>query len=194
MREALPDGGKVALFVGRLEQDNGRRRRQGVLDELLGRDADPSRFDPPSASLVGNGFTIVGTLTDQFDRAQGKANAEDMIARHPDLGAMVGLFAYNTPLVLEALSGAGRTGAIAVVGFDEADETLDGVAAGSVYATVVQDPYEYGRRSMTILAALARGEDPDLPADGFVNIPARAIRRADVAAFRAELARRLGDG
>lgn len=193
VREALPQGGTVALFVGRLEQDNGRRRRQGVIDELLGRDEDPTRFDPPGAPLAGDRYTIVGTLTDQFDRAQGKANAEDMLARHPGLGAMVGLFAYNTPLILEALSGAGRTGEIAVVGFDEADETLAGVASGAVHATVVQDPYAYGERSVRILAALVRGEDPGVPADGFVDIPARAIRRADVAAFSAELARRLGE-
>ena len=32
LREALPDGGKVALFVGRLEQENAQLRRQGVID------------------------------------------------------------------------------------------------------------------------------------------------------------------
>jgi len=194
VREALPRGGKVALFIGRLEQDNGRRRRQGVVDAVLGRAPDPSRFDPPGRALRGDGYTIVGALTDQFDRARAKANAEDMLARHPDLGAMVGLFAYNTPLVLEALAGAGRLGTIAVVGFDEADETLDGIASGHVHGTVVQDPYQYGLRSIEILAALARGEDPGLPPDGFVDIPARAIRQPGLADFRAELARRLGDG
>ena len=35
VKEALPNGGKVMIFVGRVEQDNGRRRRQGVIDELL---------------------------------------------------------------------------------------------------------------------------------------------------------------
>src|SRR5437764_14147689 len=36
-KEALPGGGKVAIFVGRLEQDNAAKRRQGVIDELLDR-------------------------------------------------------------------------------------------------------------------------------------------------------------
>ncbi|GIT30306.1 MAG: hypothetical protein Ct9H300mP1_23520 [Planctomycetaceae bacterium] len=40
IREALPKGGKVMLFIGRLEQDNARLRRQGVIDALLGRSAD----------------------------------------------------------------------------------------------------------------------------------------------------------
>ena len=37
VKEAIPNGGKVAIFVGRLEQDNARLRRQGVIDELLDR-------------------------------------------------------------------------------------------------------------------------------------------------------------
>jgi len=36
LRKALPNGGKVALFVGRLEQDNARKRRQGVIEALVG--------------------------------------------------------------------------------------------------------------------------------------------------------------
>ena len=40
VKQALPDGGKVMLFIGRLEQDNSKLRRQGVIDVLLDRDRD----------------------------------------------------------------------------------------------------------------------------------------------------------
>jgi ribose transport system substrate-binding protein len=53
VREALPKGGKVMLFIGRLEQDNARLRRQGVIDALLGRPHDPKNFDPPGKVLQG---------------------------------------------------------------------------------------------------------------------------------------------
>ena len=53
IREALPKGGKVMLFIGRLEQDNARLRRQGVIDALLGRSADNTRFDPADKVLEG---------------------------------------------------------------------------------------------------------------------------------------------
>ncbi|HIG27326.1 MAG TPA: hypothetical protein EYQ50_05825 [Verrucomicrobiales bacterium] len=53
VREAIPNGGKIMIFVGRLEQDNAKRRRQGVIDEILGRPHDPSKFDPPNAVLIG---------------------------------------------------------------------------------------------------------------------------------------------
>ena len=105
------------IFIGRLEQDNARRRRQGVIDEILGRDYNPSNYDQPGQVLSGGGFEILGTLTDQFDRVKGKANAEDTLSRHPDINGMVGLFAYNPPLILEALEQAGKIGQVQVISF-----------------------------------------------------------------------------
>lgn len=193
--EALPEGGKVAIFIGRLEQDNARRRRQGVIDEVLGRSIDATRFDPPDAEIKEGKWHIVGTYTDQFDRAQGKANAEDAMSRHSDLAGMVGLFVYNPPLILEALSQANKLGKIQVIGFDEADETLRGIQDGHVFGTVAQDPYQYGRQSVRVLAGLIRGQslsDVGIPEDGFLNIPANQVRADNVDAFWAELKKNLG--
>lgn len=196
VREAMPEGGKLAIFIGRLEQDNARRRRQGVIDAVLGRSEDPTRFDPPDAEIQEGAWHIVGTYTDQFDRTQGKANAEDAISRHPDLAGMVGLFAYNPPLMLEALTQSGHLGKIKVIGFDEAEETLQGIRDGSVYGTVVQNPYEYGRQSVRVLAGLVRGkslEDLEIAEDGFMNIPATKIRQDNLEEFWTELKKNMGE-
>jgi ribose transport system substrate-binding protein len=195
VKEAMPDGGKLAIFVGRLEQDNARRRRQGVIDSILERSADAMRFDPPDAEIQQGKWHIVGTYTDQFDRAQGKANAEDAMSRHPDLGGMVGLFAYNPPLLLEALKQGGKLGKVQVVAFDEADETLQGIQDGVVHGTVVQNPFEYGRQSVRVLAGLSRGQslaELGIPDSGILNIEARQVRRDNVDAFWAELKKNLG--
>jgi ribose transport system substrate-binding protein len=194
--EALPEGGKLAIFVGRLEQDNARRRRQGIFDELLGRDEDPSRFDPPDAEIKEGNWHIVGTYTDQFDRAQAKANAEDALSRYPDLAGMVGLFAYNPPLILEALKQAGKLAEVKVIAFDEDVQTLQGIRDGNVYGTVVQNPFEYGRQSVRVLAGLTRGQslaELGIPEDGFLNIPARQIRQGNIEEFWSELKRNLGE-
>jgi len=196
VREAMPRGGKLAIFVGRMEQDNARRRRQGVIDAVLERSVDASRFDPPDAEINEGSWHIVGTFTDQFDRAQGKANVEDVLSRHPDLAGAVGLFAYNPPLILEALKQADKLGEVKVIRFDEADETLQGIQDGHVYGTVVQNPFEYGRQSVRVLAGLARGEslsDLGIPEDGFLNIPARKIRQENLAEYWAELKQNLGE-
>ncbi len=187
VKEAMPQGGKLMIFVGRMEQDNARRRRQGMIDEVLGRSEDPKRFDPPGEVITGNGFTILGTLTDQFDRAKGKANAEDALTRYPDLAGMVGLFAYNPPLMLEALDRAGKLGKVKVIAFDEADETLDGIKKGTVHGTVVQNPYMYGYKSVEVLSELIKGNNSVIPADKFIDIPARLIRKDTVDAFWTDL-------
>lgn len=192
VKEALPDGGEVMLLIGRMEQDNAKRRRQGVIDSLMDRSVDPTRFDPPGAKIEGEKFTVVGTLTDQFDRAKAKANAEDTLSRYPDIDAIVGLFAYNPPAILQALEQAGKLNKVQVIGFDEDSETLAGVQAGTVHGTVVQNPYMYGYKSMEVLEALSRDDKSVIPEGGFVDIPARQIRKDNVDEFWADLKKKLG--
>jgi len=193
VEEALPDGGTVMIYIGRLEQDNARRRRQGLIDELLDREPNPNNYDPPGKVLKGEHYTILGTLTDQFDRAKGKANAEDTIAKYPDLGCMVGLFVYNPPLCLEALRQAGKLGQIKVVSFDEAEESLEGIEEGTVYGTIVQNPYMYGYKSVEVLTALAKGDRSVIPENRYIEFPARKIRKANVDEFWADMKSKLGD-
>jgi len=192
VKEALPEGGDVMILIGRMEQDNAKRRRQGVIDELMDRPVDPTRFDPPGEKIEGEKFTVLGTLTDQFDRAKAKANAEDTLSRHPDVDAMVGLFAYNPPAILQALEQAGKLGEVKVIAFDEDSETLAGIRDGTVHGTVVQNPYEYGFQSIRILAAIAAGDESVVPESGFIDIPARQIRKDTVEEFWADLKAKLG--
>lgn len=197
VREAMPKGGAVVILVGNLDQDNSRRRRQGVIDELLGRSRDPQRFDKQDANVKGEMFEIRATFTDQFDRQKGKAAAQDALTRWSDVGCLVGLFEYEPPLMLEAVKSANRLGQVALVGFDENEATLQGIADGHIHGTVVQNPYEYGRRSLELLGKLVQASDAKarellLPKGGFLDIPARQIRKADVAAFWDDLKVKTG--
>ncbi|MDF1849254.1 MAG: sugar-binding protein [Verrucomicrobiales bacterium] len=192
VKEALPEGGEIMILIGRMEQDNSRKRRQGVIDELLDRPEDPDRFDPPGAVVKGEKFTILDTLTDGFDLSKAKANAEDAISRYPDLDGMVGLFAYNPPAILQALEQAGKLDEIAVIGFDEDSQTLSGIQDGKVHGTVVQNPYEYGYQSVALLHAVATGDRSRLEESDFIAIPGRQIRKDNVDAFWADLKEKTG--
>jgi ribose transport system substrate-binding protein len=187
VKEAMPEGGSVMIFVGRLGQLNARLRRQGVIDELLDRDRDSSRYDEPGRVLEGKKYVILDTRTDEFDFAKAKSLAQDAMARYPDLGCMVGLFAYNPPKCLEAVTEAGRLGKVKIVAFDEEDETLQAILAGNIHGTVVQNPYLYGYHSIRILAGLARGDKTVLPQNAYLDIPARKITRGNVQTFWDEL-------
>jgi ribose transport system substrate-binding protein len=133
VKKALPDGGEVMLFVGRLEQLNARQRRQGVIDELLGRpeqSLEQVNYDPVDATNLtaeGSKYTILDTRTDNFDKARAKSNAEDAIAKYKDLKCMVGLFAYNSPSCIDAIKEADKLGAIKICGFDEQDALLQAI-------------------------------------------------------------------
>jgi ribose transport system substrate-binding protein len=192
IKETLPQGGKLAIFVGRVEQDNARKRRQGTIDEVLGRSVDSSRYDPPGTELTDGKYTFVVTLTDQFDRVKAKANCEDAILRHPDLAGVVGLFAYNAPLCIEALKQTQKTGSVKVFSFDEANETLQGIEDGSVAGTIVQNPYEYGFQSIKLLKEIVSGNTAAIPPSKFIDIPARRIDKSNVEAFWADLKKKTG--
>jgi ribose transport system substrate-binding protein len=190
VKEALPNGGKVMIFVGRMEQLNAQQRRQGVVDELLDRPAqtlDKLVVDPPGKLLTGSKFTILDTRTDNFDYSRAKSNAEDSITANPDLACMVGLFAYNIPACKEAVKEAGKLDKIKLVGFDEQEPTLQGIADGHIYGTISQQPYQYGFQSVRILAGLARGDKSVLPPGGFLEVSIVEVRKDNIEKFRADL-------
>ena len=187
IKEALPSGGKVMMFVGRAGQLNAQQRRQGITDELLDRPADKPGNDAPDAEVVGSKYTVLGTRTDEVDFAKAKANAQDAITRYPDLGCLVGLFSYNTPKIYEAVKEAGKLGQVRIVGFDEEDGTLRGIQEGNIFGTVVQSPFRYGYESVRILTALAKGDKSAVPASKFFEVPAKTVKQADVAVFWQEL-------
>lgn len=195
--EACPNGGPIVLFLGNLDQDNAKRRRQGLLDELAGRARDPQRFDPAGSVLTVGRFEVRATFTDQFDRQKTKEQAQDALTRWPDLVGMVGMFAYQPPILLDVLRSAQKLSAVKIVAFDEDQATLQGIVDGHVHATVVQDPYEYGHQSILLLHKLHTAADEAaraalLPPNGVLDVPVRALRKADVPGFQADLAKKLG--
>jgi ribose transport system substrate-binding protein len=186
--------GEVAIFIGRLEQDNAKRRRQGFIDGLLGRTADATRYDEPGKVITEAGYTIVGTWTDSFDRAKAKANIEDVMIKHPKLALMTGLFEYNSTLAVEVLKQTGKLGTVKLAAFDEGAEVITAIKDGTVLGTVVQDPYGYGFESIKLLHALNQGDMSTIPANGIISISAKVIRKDNAEAFWKDLKAKIKAG
>ena len=193
VRDVLPEGGTVMLFIGRLDQHNAKLRRQGCIDAILQRTPDAERRDPVGAAVSSEDgkYQVLGTLTDQFDRSKAKANVEDTLTRHPDISAMVGLFVHNPPAILEALERTGKTGKVHVIGFDEDEATLQAIQDGKAVGTVVQDPYQYGYESIRLLAGLHRDGDSALPPNAFIDVPPRVIDNENLGPFWNTLKERM---
>jgi len=167
MKKALPNGGKAMLFVGTLDADNARERVQGIRE-----------------ALAGGNIEILDVRTDDSDFARAKRNAEDTLSRYADLGLMVGLWAYNTPQIYQAVKQAGRESNVKVVGFDEDALTLRGVADGTISSTVVQQPFEFGYQSMIGMVKYLAGDKAWIPANKQIIVPTRIIDSSNVADFQ----------
>ena len=175
IKQALPDGGKIMLFVGTLDAQNAQDRKRGIED-----------------ALAGTNIEIVDTRTDETDRMKAMANAQDTLVTHPDVGCLVGLWSYNGPAILNGVRDSGKLGQVKIVCFDEEDETLQGVKDGHILGTVVQQPYEFGYQSTKVLVELAKGDRSSIPESQQIFIPVVAVTSANVDAFWAELKERMG--
>jgi len=181
VKEAMPDGGTVMIFVGRMEQLNAQQRRQGVIDELLDRPAQDNdnlkTIDPPSGEIKNEKYNVLGTMVDEFKSDKKIQQPQDALAKHPELGCMVGLFEYNPPAIYQAVKAANRLGKTKIVGFDEADETLVGIAEGHIQGTIAQQPFEYGYQSVKILTGLIRDDKKLLPDKTVVHLPPIIVKK-----------------
>ena len=128
-------------------------------------------------------YTVLGILTDNQDNSKAKENAETTMLTHPDVKCLVGLWSNNTPMILAAMRSTPPEKAIKVVGFDEHAETLAGISEGTVYGTIVQNPYGFGYRSVEWLTTIAKGEKVDVPESGLLFIPHETITADNVKAF-----------
>jgi ribose transport system substrate-binding protein len=88
---------------------------------------------------------------------------------------------------LNAVEGKGLAGKVKIVGFDEDEATLDGIAKGFIVGTIVQQPYQFGYEAVRLLTSLVRGDKSVVPADGVLYVPHETIRPDNVAAFREKL-------
>jgi ribose transport system substrate-binding protein len=167
IKQALPDGGKIMLFVGTMGADNARERVDGI-----------------KKALQGSKVEILDIRTDEVDFARAKRNVEDTLTKYPDIDGLVGLYSYNTPQIVEAVRAAGKEGQVKVIGFDEDPVTLRGIADGVIEATVVQQPFEFGYQSMKLLARYIEGDKSFIPANGLMIIPTKIIDKSNVAEFQ----------
>jgi len=170
VKEALPNGGKIMVFVGKSDARNAKERYQGLKE-----------------ALEGSNIEIIDLRTDDTDRARAKTNAADALVKNPEIAAMVGLWSYNGPAILNAIKDANKIGQVKIICFDEEDETLAGVKEGSIFATVVQQPYEFGYQSVKIMAEILGGDKSKIPANKQINVPTKIIKKDTVEEFEKNL-------
>lgn len=166
IKEALPQGGKIMVFVGKLDARNAQERLQGIKE-----------------TLQGSNIQILDVRTDDTDRVRAKSNVSDTLVRYTDVVGLVGLWSYNGPAILNAVKEANKAGQVKIIAFDEEDETLAGVKQGAIYATVVQQPFEFGYQAIKLMHQYLGGDKTVVPPTKQVFVPTLVIKQDSVEAF-----------
>src|SRR5215813_1272715 len=166
VKEALPQGGKIMVFVGTMDAQNAQDRYRGL-----------------KQTLEGTKVEIIDVRTDGGESVNAKRNAADTLVKYPDIAGMVGLWAYNGPAILGAVKEAGKVGKVKIVAFDEEDATLTGIKEGAIHGTVVQQPFEFGYQSMIKLAKAIGGDKSGIPPSKLDIVRTLAIKKEGVDDF-----------
>jgi ribose transport system substrate-binding protein len=141
--EALGSAGNVVELEGIAGTSAARDRGQGFNDYMGG-----------SCS----GAPIIARQTANFNRAEGLTVFENILQANPDIA---GVFAHNDEMILgaiEAAEAAGRADEIIFVGFDAVDDAVAAVDAGSLAATIAQQPSLMGELGVETAVAFLGGE------------------------------------
>jgi ribose transport system substrate-binding protein len=167
MKTALPQGGKIMVFVGKREAQNAKERFEGLKE-----------------ALQGSKVEVVNLMTDDNDLTQARDNVVTTLDKNPDVVGLVGLWGYNGPIILAAVTDKKKVGKVKIVCFDDESDVLNGIKDGSVFATVAQQPFEYGYQSVQLLAKILGGDRSVIPERRVVYIPTIVIQRNNVEAYK----------
>ncbi len=176
MKKALPQGGKIMVFVGKREALNAQER-----------------FDGLKESLQGSKVEIIDLMTDDADPIRARDNAYQTLKKYPDVAGMVGLWSYNGPSIMNALRPENMLGKIKIVCFDDERETLEGIRAGVIFGTVAQQPFEYGYQAVQAAAKILRGDRSVIPESKRILVPTTVIQRENVVDYTDKLNKLIGN-
>ena len=132
--------GGYVQFAGFTDNDNARARMNGFKE------------------AVGDEFSELDRMSDEMDLSKARDNVRSAIVNHPDLVALVGIWAYDAPAIAEVVAERGVRDRTTIVTFDAQAAALEHMAGGRIDAMVVQNPFEMGIQTVRLLTALHTGD------------------------------------
>ncbi|MFJ9320209.1 ABC transporter permease/substrate-binding protein [Streptomyces globisporus] len=124
------------------------------------------------------GIKVVAKQPADFDRTKGLDVMTNLIQSHP---GVTGVFAENDEMALGAVKALGSKAgkSVSVVGFDGTPDGLKAVEAGTLYASVAQQPAELGK--IAVQNAVKAAKDEKVAST--VKVPVKVVTRENVADF-----------
>lgn len=177
--ELLPKGGKFIGFVGNVSAQNARERRDGFVE-----------------GARSAGIELIDVIDDNKSPERAQQNVQDTINKHGDkIQGLLGLFSYNGPAIVRAVTAANLRSKYKIVCFDAEPQTLLELEKGNVDATVVQKPYDFGYLSTKLLYLINRKgideakKEMKIPENGVYDTGVEVITPGTVKAYKDGLAK-----
>ncbi len=162
-------GGKLAAKT--LAQQLGGKGTILVLQGTAGTSASRERGQGFAEGLKAYpDIKVVAKQPADFDRAKGLDVTTNLLQAHSKI---TGIFAENDEMALGAIKALGSKAgkSVKVVGFDGTPDGLKAVEAGTLAATVAQQPKELGKLAVKNAVALAKGKK----VDPMVKVPVKVV-------------------
>ncbi|MGX1670396.1 ABC transporter permease/substrate-binding protein [Streptomyces sp. NPDC055400] len=155
--------GKIVILQGTAGTSASRERGQGFAEGIK---AYP-------------GIKVVAKQPADFDRTKGLDVMTNMLQANAGVD---GVFAENDEMALGAIKALGSKAgkSVAVVGFDGTPDGLKAVEAGTLYASVAQQPKELGR--IAVQNAVRAAKDKEVAQ--MVKVPVKVVTSKNVASFK----------
>lgn len=106
------------------------------------------------------GIEVAATVESGDDQQQAFVNAENLLASYPDLKGILGVAAGETPSAAAAVSQAGKSGEISIVGAATPNSVKQYYEDGTLERTVLWDPYAMGYIAVEIAVNHINGTEP----------------------------------
>jgi ribose transport system substrate-binding protein len=138
--EALGGQGKVAI-IDHPEVESVIQRVRGFEEEIA----------------TAPGIQLVAKLSGHGVKDQAFRTAEDILQANPDLAAFFGINDDSALGALAAVEKAGKLGSVTIIGFDAVPEAREAIKAGKIYADVIQQPHEIGKKTIEAIRTYVSG-------------------------------------
>ena len=133
--------GSFIQFTGFTDNDNARARMNGCRE------------------AIGENYSEVDRMADSFDHSRARDNVRTALVNHPDVKALVGIWAYNAPAIAEVVAERGIRDRVSIFTFDAAAQAIEHMANGNIDCMIVQNPFEMGVQTVRLLLAMQEGQD-----------------------------------
>ena len=164
-------GGEFVTFIGSDNKEGGRIAGEfiasqlsgegniSILEGIPGHETGDARLNGFYSAINNyDGIEVVTSQTANWERDQGFNVFQNILQANPNIEAV---FACNDMMALgavEAISAAGRTGDIIVVGFDAIADCRKAIKENRMAGSIAQHPQEMGKAAIEYAVKVMKGE------------------------------------